>query len=95
MNNEDQRTFLINMLKVMIRELIVYRGFVENLRGSGSQAEAVDDFLAKMRSDPSIKTQLGPDFERFVVAALQSGETDAGLILRAFLEGWTSQSDSN
>jgi len=97
MTNEDQRTFLINMLKVMIRELIVYKGFVEHLKeGTGSaQAASVDDFLAKMRSDPSVKTQLSPDFEIFVASALQSGENDAALVLRAFVELWTSRSDSN
>ena len=56
MTDEEQKRFLTQMLSVMVRELIVYKGFVEHLKGSGTRAETVDDFLAQIRSDPSIKT---------------------------------------
>jgi hypothetical protein len=97
MDTERQQSFLIDMLKVMIRDLIVYRTFCEKEKqdASPSRHQQIEKFLNRVRRDPGVKSQLGPDFEIFVRDVLQGEERDAGLALDAFLRGWTPRRAPN
>jgi hypothetical protein len=97
MDDNQQKRFLIDLLRVAIRELLVYRTFCEKAKsdlGSPGNRE-IDGFLNLVRNDTHVATQLGPDFVTFVEEILQGPERDAGQALDAFLRGWTPRSSAN
>ncbi len=97
MTDEEQRRFLIDLLKTAIRELLVYRTFCEKAKSDlGShRAQEIDEYLNLVRNDTGVATQLGPDFAAFVEEVLQGPEHDADLALDAFLREWTPRSAPN
>lgn len=97
MNDEEQKTFLIDMMRVMIRELLIYRAFCEKAKSDigPRRSQVIDEFLNLIRNDAEVARQLGPDFAAFVREILQGSERDAGVALNAFLSEWTPRSDQN
>lgn len=97
MTNEQQKTFLIDLLKVMIRDLLVYRAFFESEKSQADlvrQAE-IEEFVNSARMDAGVRTQLGHDFASFVDSLLEGSEGEAILVLDAFLREWTPRPLSN
>ncbi len=97
MNDQQQKKFLIDMLRVMIRELLAYRTFCEKAKQDTGPVgiQEIDRYLNLTRNDKAVTTNLGPDFAVFVEGILLGPERDAGQALDAFLREWFPRSDVN
>ena len=97
MDTKEQNDFLIDMLRMMIKDLIVYRTFYEREKQDGSslRRQEIGNFLNQVRNDPGVKKNLGPDFAAFVEFAFPGGQRVASVILEAFLRDWTPRSVPN
>jgi len=96
MNSEEQKRYLIRFLRAALRQLMIYRAFAEMARQeAGPHADQVDSVLNDIRSEPSLVTQLGPDFETFVETLLDFPEGDADQALEHFLTTWFPKTNAN
>lgn len=96
MNDEQQKAFLIDMLKTTIRDVIVYRTGIEYAKSNPDcSVQDLNDIMNLARNDLGVRTQLGDDFHAFVASALQLEEADAAQVLRAFVSEWSPRSAPN
>lgn len=97
MNDKQQKDFLIEMFKILIRDLLVYRAFLESERQSADPDRLleIERFVNSARMDAGVRTQLGPDFASFVGSLLEGSEVEASLALDAFLREWFPRSAAN
>ncbi len=96
MNSEEQKRYLLRFLRAALRQLMIYRTFAElTKRNAGSHVAEVNYLLETIRSEPSLATQLGPDFETFVEDLLGGSEGDVDQALESFLTNWFPKTPSN
>lgn len=96
MTNEEQKRYLIRFLRSALRQLMIYRTFAEMAKqNAGPHAGQVDTVLKDIQSDPSLVTQLGPDFETFVETLLDGSEGDVDQALEHFLTTWFPRTKAN
>ena len=96
MDDKQQKVFLMDLSKAMLRDLIVYRTGIEYFRRNPSDSfDGVESILNQARTDPSVKTQLGDDFLVFFEGILQLEKADATLALEQFLREWFPRSAVN
>jgi hypothetical protein len=91
MTEDEQKRYLIRFLRAAMRQLMIYRTFAEMAKQkAGPQArKQVQSVLKDIEAEPSLATQLGPDFETFLGEILTGPERDADQALERFLTTWT------
>jgi hypothetical protein len=97
MTPEEQKRYLIRLSRAAIRQLMIYRTFAEMAKkNAGSHARReVQSILKDIEAEPSLSTQLGPDFEIFVEEILQGTDGDADKALEHFLTNWFPDTNTN
>ena len=97
MDDKQQKDFLIEMFKTLIRDLLVYRAFFERERQVAEldRLLEIEEFVNSARMDAGVRTQLGPDFANFVGSLLEGSEVEASQALDAFLREWTPRRAAN
>jgi hypothetical protein len=91
MTAEEQNRYLIRFLRAAIRQLMIYRTFAEMAKqNAGPHAlQQVQAVLKNIEAEPSLATQLGPDFEIFLGGILNGTKVEADQALEHFLATWS------
>jgi len=96
MTHEEQKRYLIRLTRAALRQLMIYRTFAEIAKkNAGSYADQIDSTLKDIQSEPSLVTQLGSDFEKFLETILGGPEGDADLALENFIANWFPNAKAN
>jgi hypothetical protein len=95
MDDRQQKQFLIDLARNMIRDLIVYRTGIEYFKRNPSDVSGMDGIMSQARNDPGVRTQLGDDFQVFLEGVLALDKADAQMALEKFLREWSPRSAAN
>jgi hypothetical protein len=96
MNHEKQKTFLINLAVIMLRDLFVYRAGIEYFKRNPSDSfDGVDGIINQARHDSAVRAQLGTDFHLYLQGILRSESADPREALEKFVTEWLPQSVVN
>lgn len=94
MDEIEQRSYFLNSLRGLYRELGVYLMFAEVVKLIVGENE-VDDMLAKVRQDPDLQNHVDSYFQVLSASLLQSSEIDPEMALQAFISQWNARSKPN
>ena len=93
--DEEHREHLLNLLKRLYRELVVYRAFVEFVKMAIGQNIDVEEILERARHDPELGPQVEAFFQDFSGATVEGLNNDLDRALRAYLLQWKPKGPPN
>lgn len=94
MDEIEQRSYFLNSLRGLYRELGVYLTFVEVVKLVVGENE-VDDMLAKVRQDPDLQNHVDSYFQILSASLAQPSGIDPDMALQAFVAQWNAHGKPN
>lgn len=96
MEIEGQKVFLIDLAKLMLRDLIVNRTGIEYFkRNPADSFDGVEKIMTQARNDPAVGKELQDDFQVYLEGVLQLEKADPRFVLEKFLTEWFPRSSAN
>jgi hypothetical protein len=93
-SDEEHREHLLALLKSLYRELVVYRSFVEFVRGIVGNVD-VEEILETARHDPELDAAVDSYFRNFSAATPQTLNTALDRAISEFFSKWKPRGKPN